>query len=580
MLQQNKSKTRENTKTKSRLTSSFFKGNRLNWLLCLFCEISEGLLGVLLSWLIQQLMDAAVGNTAALPLPLLLWLTLGLIGLVIFIFSLRRRVLPDFLQRAMLQYKNLIYQELTRKNLASFAREESSTYLSALSNDVASIEQNYLEKSFVIVSKILVFFTSLGLMLYYSPLMTLTVIVLLLLPILASLFTGNKVAAYEKLSSDRNASFLAQLKDSLEGFSVIKAFQAEQALCKQFAGSNQELEGAKRDRRRAENLVRLISSSAGISAQLGVFIIGALLIHARTDLTLGMLMAFVNLTGILMQPIQILPDLLAKRKAAAGLIRKIENILAQNIDDQGIAIDPVLEDSLRIHDLHYAYEEGAEILQGLNLDLAAGECVALVGASGSGKSTLFQLLMGADPNYRGEICFDGQELRQVRTASLYDLLTLIQQNVFIFNASIWDNLTLYRDFPRTAVEQAIQDAGLEQLIASKGEDYLCGENGVHLSGGERQRIAIARSLLHKNSILLVDEATSSLDAETSKKISQSILKLEGLTRLVITHRLEASLLRAYDRILVLKNGTITEEGSFDQLMAAKDYFYSLYTLAQ
>ncbi len=568
------------TSHKTTLAASFFQHNHFDWSLCLTCEIVMGLLNVLLSWLIQQLMDAAVGSTAALPLPTLFWLTLGLIALVIVTFSLRRRVLPNFLQRAMLQYKNQVYQELTQKNLASFAREDSSTYLSALSNDVASIELNYLEKSFVIVSHLIVFCTSLGLMLYYNPLMTLITIGLLSLPILAALLSGKKVALFEKEASDRNASFIAQLKDSLSGFSVIKAFQAEEALFEQFVDSNQRLEGAKREKRRAEAWVQLISATAGISAQMGVFLIGAFIIHSQATLTAGMLMAFVNLTGILMRSIQELPDLWAKRKAAAGLVQKMENILAENVDDEGVAVDKLLQEDLTIRDLHYAYDAGKEVLKGVDLTIPAGECVALVGASGSGKSTLFQLLMGADRNYTGEILYDKQELRDISTHSLYDLLTLIQQNVFIFNASIWDNITLYRNFPADEVKQAIQAAGLEQLIASKGQNYLCGENGVHLSGGERQRIAIARSLLHKNSILLVDEATSSLDAETSAKITRSILDLQGLTRLVITHRLEASLLREYDRILVLKNGTIAEDGNFDQLMARKDYFYSLYTVAQ
>lgn len=568
---------------KNKLSASLFQHNKLNWTLCLCCEVIMGLLNVLLSWLIQQLMDAAVGSPTALPLPLLSWLTLGLVALVVITLSLRRHVLPNFLQRAMIQYKNRVYQDLTQKNLASFAREDTSLYLSALSNDVASIEQNYLERSFVLVSHALVFCTSLALMLYYNPLMTLTAIGLLSLPILAALLSGSKVAQWEKASSDQNAAFIAQLKDSLSGFSVIKAFQAEEALFQQFAESNQELEGTKRAKRRAEAWVQMISITAGISAQMGVFLIGALIIHSQSALTVGMLMAFVNLTGILMRSIQELPDLWAKRQAAAGLMHKMENILKENVEDEGQVVDKVLQDSLDIRQLHYAYDQGDEkdeVLRGLDLKVAAGECVALVGASGSGKSTLFQLLMGADRNYRGEIFYDQQELRSISTHSLYDLLTLIQQNVFIFNASIRDNITLYRDFPQDEVNQAIQAAGLDQLIASKGQGYLCGENGVQLSGGERQRIAIARSLLHKNSILLVDEATSALDAETSAKITRSILDLEDLTRLVITHRLEASLLSAYDRIVVLKNGRVAEEGTFDQLMARKDYFYSLYTVAQ
>ncbi|MDO5015951.1 MAG: ABC transporter ATP-binding protein [Eubacteriales bacterium] len=562
------------------LSRSFFQHNKLNWTLCLLSDIFLGLLNVLLSWLIQQLMDAAVGSDAALPLGALAWVTLGLILMAFGVLALRRRVLPNFLQKAMLQYKNQVYHKLTQKNLASFAREDSSTYLSALSNDVASIELNYLEKSFSLVAHVMVFIASMALMLSYNPLLTFTALLLLLLPILAALFSGKKVAVYEKEASDRNASFVAQLKDSLNGFSVIKAFQAEDALFEQFSESNETLEEAKRQKRRAEALVVLNSAIAGISAQMGVFLIGAFLIHSDFSLTVGMLMAFVNLTGIIMQPIRELPDLLAKRKASIALIEKMENILAENVDDTGLAIDQELKDRIEIKDLHYAYDGGEDVLRGVDFNIDAGECVALVGGSGSGKSTLFQLMMGSDRKYRGDIRYDGQELRDIRTDSLYDLLTLIQQNVFIFNASIRDNITLYRQFSEEEVGQAIRDAGLEQLVAAKGHEYRCGENGVHLSGGERQRIAIARSLLHKNSVLLVDEATSSLDVETSAKITRSILELRGLTRMVITHRLEASLLRQYDRILVLKNGTIAEQGSFDQLMDKKDYFYSLYTIAQ
>lgn len=567
-------------KKNNRLARSFFQHNKLNWTLCLLSIVFLELLGVLLSWLIQQLMDAAGGSDAALPLSDLAWITLGVIVAAFCILSLNRRVLPNFLQKAMLQYKNSVYQKLTQKNLASFAREDSSTYLSALSNDVASIEMNYLEKSFNIVSNVIVFIASMGLMLYYNPLLTLTALLLLMLPIVVALLSGKKVAVYEKEASDRNAAFVAELKDSLNGFSVIKAFQAEQALFEQFSESNEQLEEAKRQKRRAEAMVNLSSIIAGITAQMGVFLIGALLVHSNANITVGMLIAFVNLTGIIMQPIRQLPELLAKRKAAMGLVDKMEAILAENVDDTGVAIDQKLKHNIEIRDLSYAYDSGEDVLKGLDLNIASGESVALVGASGSGKSTLFQLMMGSDRGYRGDILYDGQELRDIRTDSLYDLLTLIQQNVFIFNASILDNITLYRDFPEAEVEQAIEEAGLEQLIRDKGSAYLCGENGAHLSGGERQRIAIARSLLHKNSILLVDEATSSLDAETSAKITRSILDLQGMTRLVITHRLEAPLLREYDRILVLKNGAIAEQGTFDQLMAQKDYFYSLYTVAQ
>ena len=160
------------------------------------------------------------------------------------------------------------------------------------------------------------------------------------------------------------------------------------------------------------------------------------------------------------------------------------------------------------------------------------------------------------------------------------MVSLVQQNVFIFNASIRDNITMFSDFPREEVDRAIELSGLSKLIAERGEDYLCGENGSGLSGGEKQRISIARSLLKKSNVMLVDEATAALDAQTAHQVSSAILDLGDLTRIVVTHSLEENLLKRYDCVLTLKNGTVFEAGSFDELMAKKGYFYSLFTVSQ
>ncbi len=162
--------------------------------------------------------------------------------------------------------------------------------------------------------------------------------------------------------------------------------------------------------------------------------------------------------------------------------------------------------------------------------------------------------------------------------SLYEVLSVIRQNVFVFNASVRDNVTMFRDFPADALEQAIGRAHLTDLLCERGEGYLCGENGSGLSGGEKQRISIARRLLKQSSVLLADEATSALDAQTAHQVGSDLLDLTGITRIVVTHTLEESLLRRYDGILVLKDGSVAESGRFDELMAKKGYFYALYTV--
>ena len=296
--------------------------------------------------------------------------------------------------------------------------------------------------------------------------------------------------------------------------------------------------------------------------------------------TAGIVIVFVQLMNFVIQPIAQVPGILANRKAALALIDKVSDALSNNRRVEGRDIPSKLSDAIELKNVAFSYEADKEVLHGISARFEAGKSYAIVGGSGSGKSTMLNLLMASRSDYAGDILYDGAELHDIRAESLYDLVSIVQQNVFIFNSSVRDNITMFREFDKAEVDEAIRLSGLSALIAARGEDYLCGENGSGLSGGEKQRISIARSLLRKTPVLLMDEATAALDAETAFYITSSILKLDGLTRIVVTHSLDETLLKHYDRIFTLKNGNIIESGTFDELMAKKEYFYSLFTVSQ
>lgn len=562
------------------LRAQFFYKNIPIFCLAVFAALAAGSLNLILSWIIQQLMDTAAGKSGALSFRTLLLISAGFVLLCAGLSLLNYASQPRFLERAMRQYKDFAFKKLTEKNISSFRDESAAGYLSALTNDAASIETNYLAQMLAMITKAVTFIGALLLMCRYSLLMTAIAAGLTVLPLIASLLTGNRLQAVESRVSERNGEFTAALSDCLAGFTVVKNFRAEREIFRLFAQSNKALEHEKFTGRRIKMLVGMIGAVTGIFAQLGVFIAGVYLSMKGGSMTPGAVVLFVNLMNFIISPIAELPGLLACRKAALGLVDKLAAALERSSSREGSETLNKLEHGIRLENVSFAYEPGKTVLHGINAEFEAGRAYALVGGSGSGKSTLLNLLMAAETNYSGHILADGIELSDISTESLYGTMAAIQQNVFVFNASIKDNVSMFRDFPKTEMDEAIARAHLGALIRERGEDYLCGENGSGLSGGEKQRISIARSLLKKSSVLLADEVTAALDAQTAHRVSSDILDLQGITRIVVTHTLEESLLRRYDKIFVLRGGRIEEAGSFADLMANKGYFYALFTVAQ
>lgn len=562
------------------LRAQFFYKNIPNFCLAVLAALAAGSLNLILSWIIQQLMDTAAGKSGALSFRTLLLISAGFVLLCAGLSLLNYASQPRFLERAMRQYKDFAFKKLIGKSISSFRDESAAGYLSALTNDAASIETNYLAQMLAMITKAVTFIGALLLMCRYSLLMTAIAAGLTVLPLIASLLTGNRLQAVESRVSERNGEFTAALSDCLAGFTVVKNFKAEREIFRLFAQSNKALECEKFTGRRIKTLVGMIGAVTGIFAQLGVFIAGVYLSMKGGSMTPGAVVLFVNLMNFIISPIAELPGLLACRKAALGLVDKLAAALERSSSREGSETLNRLEHGIRLENVSFAYEPGKTVLHGINAEFEAGRAYALVGGSGSGKSTLLNLLMAAETNYSGHILADGIELSDISTESLYGTMAAIQQNVFVFNASIKDNVSMFRDFPKTEMDEAIARAHLGALIRERGEDYLCGENGSGLSGGEKQRISIARSLLKKSSVLLADEVTAALDAQTAHRVSSDILDLQGITRIVVTHTLEESLLRRYDKIFVLRGGRIEEAGSFADLMANKGYFYALFTVAQ
>ncbi len=557
-----------------------FRDNRFNLAMTMLAAFLAAASELVISWTLKGISDLISGD-AAVGFRTMLLVALSGFALMLAAWVLDRTFLSQFRARAMQQYRKYAFDRLLEKGIQAFSGENSARYLSALSNDANTIEQDYLRLLQNTIQVGVAFVGALGLMLWYSPLLTLIAIGFSLLPILVSVVLGNKAAVAEKDVSDKKERYTGMLKDMLSGFAVIKSFKAEKSIDRIHDESNDSVAEAVKTREKVKLHVSYASGLAGGALQFGVFFVAAALaLSGKGGITAGTAIVFVQLLNYVLAPIQVFPTYYAGKKSAMGLIDKLAEALNKNVPDEGEQIAPQLTEGISVQNLEFAYEAGKPVLRDVDMELRAGGCYALVGGSGSGKSTILNLLMASSNDYRGEILYDGRELKTVSASSLYDLVSIIQQNVFVFNSTIRDNITMFSDFPAEEIDRAVRLSGLKKLLDEKGADYLCGENGAGLSGGERQRISIARALLRKTPVLFVDEATASLDAETSFEVLDAILKLDGYTRVIVTHDLDENILRRCTGLFALKNGEVSERGTFEELMDQKGYFYSLFTVSQ
>lgn len=307
---------------------------------------------------------------------------------------------------------------------------------------------------------------------------------------------------------------------------------------------------------------------------------GGMLLVFNGHMTIGSVTAIVQLVNFVVMPLNEIGLGFSKFKQGEVTL----NSICINESENKI-LGKKKENFLRqisFSDVTFSYEaKGEPILSNVCLDIQKGEKIALVGMSGSGKSTLLNLLLKFYDTDSGLIKLDDDDVNSLSVESIYKLMTIVQQNVYVFDDTLRANITLKENFLEEEIQEAVQMSGLSDFVSESdlGLEMDCGENGSNLSGGQKQRLCIARALIRKTPILLLDEATSSLDNRITVEIENSVLNVEGLTTIIVTHKLNESLLRKYDRILFMKSGEIIENDSFEHLMKKRGEFYNLFQLS-
>ena len=543
---------------------SLFVRNRKNLLLSLLGCAFKTLSVLGFSTFTQKILDTVSGDNPS-PIPYLILFALGCFLCLLISAGLEYFCWTAFRRQALTQYRAYFCQKILSKDISAFSWENTGSYASAISNDLNTIRQSYLESIPYLAELVLNFVGTVVLMLIYDVRLALIAFGVSLLPILLSSFRVNQVAECEEKLAEANSGFLSAFTEMLTGFRAVKSMRAEQSVAGRLLKVNRKASDTFAGREHTEISVAYIASLSGHIARIAFFFISLLLSGSDPAITVGVIIAFTQLMSNIVQLAITVPELMANIKAADKLMDRHDAMLALSQAD-GEDTPVSCENAIQADNVSFSYGEDQEILRDLSLTLPAGGCYAILGESGSGKTTLLNMLSGANRGYTGAVRYDGQDIRNISGERLFELISVIHQETFLFDATIEENITLFRPTDKAVLEDAIQKAGLAELVKEKGLDYQCGENGSILSGGEKQRVGIARSILLGSKVLLLDEATSALDIRTGSKLIDTIQHMTGKTRIAVTHDIYPELMDNFDRIIVLKDGKIAGQGKYSELL--------------
>ena len=543
---------------------SLFLKNRKNLVLSLLGCVFKTLSVLGFSAFTQKILDTVSGDQPS-SIPYLILFAVGCFLCLLISAALEYFCWTAFRRQALTRYRAYFCRKVLSKDISAFSRENTGAYASAVSNDLNTIRTSYLESLPYLAELVLNFAGTVVLMLAYDVRLALIAFGVSLLPILLSSFRVNQVAECEEQLAEANGGFLSAFTEMLTGFRAVKSMRAEGSVAARLLKVNRKASDTFADREHTEISVAYIASLSGHIARIAFFFISLLLSKNDPAVTVGVIIAFTQLMSNIVQLAVTVPELLANVKAADKLMERHDGMLALSQaegEDRAVSCGEKVEaDSVSV-----SYGEGQEVLRNLSLSLPAGGCYAILGESGSGKTTLLNLLSGAKRDYTGSVRYDGQDIRDISGERLFELISVIHQETFLFDATIEENITLFRPVDRAVLEDAVKKAGLEELVKEKGLDYACGENGANLSGGEKQRVGIARSILLGAKVLLLDEATSALDIRTGSRLIRTVQQMEGKTRIAVTHDVYPELMDNFDRIIVLKDGQIAGQGKYSELL--------------
>ena len=484
-------------------------------------------------------------------------------------------------QSVLFRIRNDLYGKVQMLPLSFFDREKTGNLISRITNDVTTLRGAIVGGLASIARNSLMTFIAVGIIFYTSWKLSLLTVIIVPINVFLIAVISRKLRKGSIRAQERMADITSVLQETISGVRVVKAFGMEDFEKRKFSMFNFRYMREYLKMRRFAELASPTSETLGIFASIVILWYGGKLVIGG-NLDPANLMMFIGAMLWIVSPVKNLSKLnsvVQEGLASGQRIFQILDIESEQGDDGDAEIER-LEEGIVYDRVSFGYGNDIEVLRDVSFELDRGEIVAIVGASGAGKSTIADLLPRFYRPTDGRILIDGCDIGAVRLQSLRALMGIVTQETILFNDSIFNNIAYGMDrYPKEDVVRAARAANAHDFIMAMpaGYDTVIGDRGVQLSGGQRQRIAIARALLKNPQILILDEATSSLDVESEALVQEAIDRLvRGRTTLVIAHRL--STIKNADKIIVLANGTVRQVGTHEELIGEEGIYRKLYDL--